>query len=186
MTTRSAAAQATELVDQACSRMSRCSARVQRLAGLGRSNDHKGLAEFKPLACGRKKPSEVEFRHVRALKSDMHNARFTNKKEDRYVACTVFASRRVGMRTGLSQLVVTCALAMLLIASPHGAEGRCTTTCLPPTQLLPVRSCAHTGMLRRPAKVPTLMLAAASPAPHTAVTSRDPCHACSASCHTLV
>ena len=116
-------AQATGLFDQACSRISRCSARVQRLAGLGRSSDHKGLAEFKPLACGRKKPSEVELRLAR-LESDMHNACFTNKIEDRHVACTVFASRRVGMRTGLSQLVVTCALAMLLIASPHGAEGR--------------------------------------------------------------
>ena len=43
------------------------------------------------------------------------------------------------MRTGMSQLVVTCALAMLLIASPHAAEGRCTTTCLRlcSTQLLP-------------------------------------------------
>ena len=116
LTMRSAAAQATGLFDQACSRMSRCSARVQRLAGLGRSSDHKGLAEFKPLACGRKKPSEVE------LESDMHNACFTNKIADRHVACTVIAIRRIGTRTGLSQLVVTCALAMLLIAIR--AEGR--------------------------------------------------------------
>ena len=46
-------------------------------------------------------------------------------------------SRRVGMRSGLSQLVITCALAMLLLACPHGAEGRCTSLDSMLAQLLP-------------------------------------------------
>ena len=129
MTELAPAAQTVKLAGQRYNQntVSKCAARAQQPVGLGRSSGKRSRVELEPLACSREKSSEVERNLARAL--DLHNARSANKLEDRSVACTVFARRRVGMRTGLSQLVATCALAMLLLARPHGAEGRFITAC---------------------------------------------------------
>ena len=103
---------------------SKCAARAQQPVGLGRSSDKGSLAKLKPLACSRKKSSEKE----RGLAKALHDVRSAKKLDDRSVAGTVFASRRVSVRTGLSQLMLTCALAMLLLASLHGVAGGSITT----------------------------------------------------------
>ena len=99
--------------------VSKCAARAQQPVGLGRSSDKGSLAKLKPLACSRKKSSEKE----RGIAKALHDVRSAKKLDDRSVAGTVFASCRVGVRTGLSQLMLTCALAMLLLASLHGVAG---------------------------------------------------------------
>ena len=99
--------------------VSKGAARAQQPAGLGRSSDKRSLAELKPLACSRKKSSEKE----RGVAKAIHDVRSAKKLDDRSVAGTVFASRRVSVRTGLSQFMLTCALAVLLLASLHGVAG---------------------------------------------------------------
>ena len=100
---------------------SKCAARAQQPVGLGRSSDKGSLAKRKR---SRKKSSEKE----RGLAKALHDVRSAKKLDDRSVAGTVFASRRVSVRTGLSQLMLTCALAMLLLASLHGVAGGSITT----------------------------------------------------------
>ena len=95
---------------------SKCAARAQQPVGLGRSSDKGSLAKLKR---SRKKSSEKE----RGLAKALHDVRSAKKLDDRSVAGTVFASRRVSVRTGLSQFMLTCALAVLLLASLHGAAG---------------------------------------------------------------
>ena len=100
---------------------SKCAARAQQPVGLGRSSDKGSRAKRKRT---RKKSPEKE----RGLAKALHNVRSAKKLDDRSDAGAVFASRRVGVRTGLSQLMLTCALAMLLLASLHGVAGGSITT----------------------------------------------------------
>ena len=101
--------------------VSKCAARAQQPVGIGRSSDSRSLVKLKR---SRKKSLEKE----RGLAKALHNVRSAKKLDDRSVAGTVFASRRVSVRTGLSQLMLTCALAMLLLASLHGVAGGSITT----------------------------------------------------------
>ena len=171
----SATAQMTKIIEQVCNQMSRCAAHVQRLMELGCSSDVRRFVEFKPLACNRKKSSEAE----RSLAWALHNARSAKSLDDRSVAYTVFASRRLSTRTRLSQLVPTCTLVMLLLASLHSVDGDSIATCLPPlcTPALSLGTCqshAHITFCQchvsaAPAKVPTNMPVAVMSPPHTIV-----------------